>query len=174
MGRMIDHICLVNLDFQFIGASVCKNINISYHFSENVAYINSEKISQTEKAKKIDKQLITVDEYNITTVYNDITIALKTTPNNKTAGIDGIPRKFWKLVNKAWNEFNLIGINNTSVAVPIFKNGHFQDQNNYRVLVPGMKDKIPELLFADNAVILEESADELQKLFDILTKWCKR
>ncbi|PVU97126.1 hypothetical protein BB561_000748 [Smittium simulii] len=37
-----------------------------------------------------------------------------------------------KLVNKAWNECNLIDTNNTSVVVPIFKNGNCQDPNNYR------------------------------------------
>ncbi|PVU96513.1 hypothetical protein BB561_001125 [Smittium simulii] len=42
------------------------------------------------------------------------------------------------------------------------------------VSVIGMKDKISGLLFANDAVILAKSADELQKSFDILTEWCKR
>ncbi|PVU85981.1 hypothetical protein BB561_006849, partial [Smittium simulii] len=37
-----------------------------------------------------------------------------------------------KLINKVWNNFKLIGTNNTSVVVPIFKNGNRQDPNNYR------------------------------------------
>ncbi|PVU96401.1 hypothetical protein BB561_001187 [Smittium simulii] len=39
---------------------------------------------------------------------------------------------------------------------------------------PGLHDKKSGLLFADDAVILAESADELQKSFDTLTGWCKR
>ncbi|PVU93672.1 hypothetical protein BB561_003112 [Smittium simulii] len=42
------------------------------------------------------------------------------------------------------------------------------------VSVPGLDKKISGLLFADDAVILAESADELQKSFDTLTEWCKR
>ncbi|PVU94223.1 hypothetical protein BB561_002720 [Smittium simulii] len=37
-------------------------------------------------------------EWNITPTWNDITTALKSTPSNKAAGIDGIPSKFRKLV----------------------------------------------------------------------------
>ncbi|PVU92246.1 hypothetical protein BB561_003958 [Smittium simulii] len=39
-----------------------------------------------------------------------------------------------------------------------------------KVSVPGLDKKISGLLFADNAVIPAESADELQKLFDVLTE----
>ncbi|PVU96996.1 hypothetical protein BB561_000827 [Smittium simulii] len=39
-----------------------------------------------------------------------------------------------------------------------------------RVSVPGLDDKISGLLFADDALILAELADELQKSFDILTE----
>ncbi|PVU91538.1 hypothetical protein BB561_004348, partial [Smittium simulii] len=42
------------------------------------------------------------------------------------------------------------------------------------VLVSKIDNKIPGILYADDAVIPSESADELQKLFDILIKWCKR
>ncbi|PVU92716.1 hypothetical protein BB561_003648 [Smittium simulii] len=38
------------------------------------------------------------------------------------------------------------------------------------VSVPGLDDKISGLLFSDDAVILAESADELQKSFNILTE----
>ncbi|PVU97304.1 hypothetical protein BB561_000613, partial [Smittium simulii] len=40
-------------------------------------------------------------------------------------------------INKVWNNFKLIGTNNTSVVVPIFKNGNRQDPNNY----PDLKTK---------------------------------
>ncbi|PVU97025.1 hypothetical protein BB561_000847 [Smittium simulii] len=50
----------------------------------------------------------------------------------------------------------------------ICKNDTFKDMNE--VSVPGIKDKVSGLLFADNAIILAESADELQKSFDILTE----
>ncbi|PVU89455.1 hypothetical protein BB561_005341 [Smittium simulii] len=60
MGRMIDHICSVNLDFQFIGASVIKNVDISDHFPVNSVWINSEKTLDAEKTKKIDRELITL------------------------------------------------------------------------------------------------------------------
>ncbi|PVU86420.1 hypothetical protein BB561_006712, partial [Smittium simulii] len=40
--------------------------------------------------------------------------------------------------------------------------------------VPELYDKLLELLFADDTVILAESADELQKSFDTLTKWFKQ
>ncbi|PVU92453.1 hypothetical protein BB561_003816 [Smittium simulii] len=39
--------------------------------------------------------------------------------------------------------------------------------------VPGIRGRLSGLLFADIAVILIESADKLQKLFNILTGWCK-
>ncbi|PVU91562.1 hypothetical protein BB561_004337 [Smittium simulii] len=68
---------------------------------------------------------------NITPTWNDITTALKSTPNNKAAGIHGIPRKIWKLVNKAWNECNLIDPNNTSAVVSIFKRENCQNSNKY-------------------------------------------
>ncbi|PVU96745.1 hypothetical protein BB561_000983 [Smittium simulii] len=42
------------------------------------------------------------------------------------------------------------------------------------VSVPGLDKKISGLLFADDAVILSESADDLQKSLNILTEWCKR
>ncbi|PVU94708.1 hypothetical protein BB561_002341, partial [Smittium simulii] len=61
IGRMIDHICSVNLHFQFIGASVIKNVDISDHFPVNSVWINSEITSYAEKTKKIDRKLITVE-----------------------------------------------------------------------------------------------------------------
>ncbi|PVU97318.1 hypothetical protein BB561_000640 [Smittium simulii] len=61
MGRMIDHICSVNLHFQFIGASVIKNVDISDHFPINSVWINSEITLDAEKAKKIDRKRITVE-----------------------------------------------------------------------------------------------------------------
>ncbi|PVU86324.1 hypothetical protein BB561_006745, partial [Smittium simulii] len=39
---------------------------------------------------------------------------------------------------------------------------------------PMSSDKVPGLLFDNNAVILAESADKLQKSFDILIEWCKQ
>ncbi|PVU91216.1 hypothetical protein BB561_004501, partial [Smittium simulii] len=65
MGTVIDHICSVNLDFQFIGASVIKNVDISDHFSVNSVWINSKKTLDAEKTKKIDRKLITVEAEKI-------------------------------------------------------------------------------------------------------------
>ncbi|PVU95043.1 hypothetical protein BB561_002095 [Smittium simulii] len=308
MGRMIDHICLVYLNFHFVGASINsenssesenqrkidrelitlksdKIINHNYYavlsehiestsdtntiVSDTILKSNNilnelkinkpiKNISRPELLKKIIKAIKKrrLAECNITPTWNDITTALKSTPNNKAAGIDTIPSELWKLVqgetepkshlailiykliNKAWNECNLIGNTNTNVVLPIFKSGNCQDPNNShankthfqtfghkikqirrkiyyfmqgtscgiggkllqvikglyhapRLAVKvndavsdaveykrGVRQRCPAspvlTIVCDDVAILAESADKLQKSFDILTEWCKR
>ncbi|PVU86240.1 hypothetical protein BB561_006777 [Smittium simulii] len=76
-------------------------------------------------------------ECNITPRWNNITTALKTTPDNKATRMSSITNLFDIYINDIFNW--MAGVS-----------------------APGMKYKIPGLLFADDAVILAESADELQ------------
>ncbi|PVU86896.1 hypothetical protein BB561_006509 [Smittium simulii] len=71
---------------------------------------------------------------------SNITTALKTTPSSKAAGIDTIPSELWKLVQDE--------IQQTSVAVPIFKNGNCQVSNNYRriSLIPTITKLIAKIV----------------------------
>ncbi|PVU95652.1 hypothetical protein BB561_001674 [Smittium simulii] len=108
--------------------------NIVNHNYYAVLAVPGAETGEKKQGKRREKYC----EYNITPTWNNITTALKTTPNNKAAVRDETEPKSHlailinKLINKAWNECNLIGTNNTSVVVPIFKNGNRQDPNNYR------------------------------------------
>ncbi|PVU89791.1 hypothetical protein BB561_005155 [Smittium simulii] len=93
-------------------------------------------------------------ECNITPTWNDITKALKITPNNKAAVQDETEPKSHlatlinKLINKAWNKCNLIGTNNTSVVVLIIKSENRQNPNNYQgiSLIPTLTKLISKLV----------------------------
>ncbi|PVU89745.1 hypothetical protein BB561_005181 [Smittium simulii] len=120
ISRIIDHICSLISEKKESLAVWAKNFR-------QLAQMTSIGSSSFDlfPLNKID----VFSECNITPTWNDITTALKTTPNNKAAGIDSIPSKLWKLVqdetepkshlailinkivNKAWNECNLIGTN---------------------------------------------------------------
>ncbi|PVU98023.1 hypothetical protein BB561_000151 [Smittium simulii] len=103
---------------------------------------NSQK--KSKKSKKYKKmpncrfslnKIDVLSECDIAPTWSDITTALKTTPSNKSAGIDTIPSELWKLIqdeiqptsylakkinktiNKAWDNCNLIGTTNTSVVL---------------------------------------------------------
>ncbi|PVU91153.1 hypothetical protein BB561_004549 [Smittium simulii] len=57
------------------------------------------RLKELKMGKMIDHINFDVfSECNITPTWNDITTALKTTPNNKAAGIDAIPSELWKLM----------------------------------------------------------------------------
>ncbi|PVU97725.1 hypothetical protein BB561_000393 [Smittium simulii] len=126
-------------------------------------------------------------ECNITPTWNNITTALKTTPNHKASGID--VNHFARLAKTASignNNFELFSLNKIDVFIecnitPTWNNitTALKTTPNHKasgidVSVPGLDKKISGLLFADDAVILAKSADELQKSFDILTEWCKQ
>ncbi|OMJ10750.1 RNA-directed DNA polymerase from mobile element jockey, partial [Smittium culicis] len=62
-----------------------------------------------------------------------------------------------------------------SVVVPVPKKGDMKDSDSYRgisgVEVPGLPNRIPGLLFADDSVVLADSAENLQTSLDAITIW---
>ncbi|OMJ24705.1 RNA-directed DNA polymerase from mobile element jockey, partial [Smittium culicis] len=96
----------------------------------------------------------------------EICDALKTTPNNKSPGSDGIPSEVWKLVqnekeptspfakvtsriiNGIWDSENMPKQMDPSVVVPIPKKGDMRDPNNYRgiSLIPTLAKVISKIV----------------------------
>ncbi|PVU90774.1 hypothetical protein BB561_004726 [Smittium simulii] len=95
----------------------------------------------------------------------NIKIALKATPNNKAAGIDGYPSEVWKLSKNEQAQKPNLAILIFKIIKQIYETGEIPE----RVRVSGMKSKIPGLLFADDAVVLAESSEEMQLALDNIT-----
>ncbi|OMJ14278.1 Transposon TX1 protein [Smittium culicis] len=105
-------------------------------------------------------------ECNAILTWTEICASLKSTPNNKSPGSDGIPSEIWKLVqyeeeptspfaklffksvNKIWKDEKIPQKLDPSVIVPIPKKGYMRDQNNYRgvSLIPTLAKVISKII----------------------------
>ncbi|OMJ25349.1 hypothetical protein AYI70_g948, partial [Smittium culicis] len=112
--------------------------------------------------------------------WSEITKTLNDTPNNKAPGVDGVPSEIWKMVmseksptsdlakiihkiiNIMYDSGEIPSFMTTSIIVPVPKKG---------VDVPGLPNRIPGLLFADNAVVLANSDENLQISLDVIRAW---
>ncbi|PVU87967.1 hypothetical protein BB561_006093 [Smittium simulii] len=164
MGRMIDHICSNNLGFQSISASVIKNADISDYFFVMAVWHVPNILKADETIIKIDRAKIQINSDKI--INNNYYSVLNNSIENYLEDLN-TKECIEKLLGTS--KLNDLGVSNTP-AMP----KTLLIINIAWSIEPGLDDNISGLLFADNAVILAESADELQKLFITLTEWCKR
>ncbi|OMJ14738.1 LINE-1 reverse transcriptase-like protein [Smittium culicis] len=120
------------------------------HFEELAKDFSGNSRKPTKWKSMCDSQSTYYHECDNSITWNDITKALKSTPNNKAAGKDMIPSELWKLVEEEevpttnlaklfyklikiiWDSAHIPEIFNTSIVIPIPKKGDKRYPNNYR------------------------------------------
>ncbi|OMJ20037.1 LINE-1 retrotransposable element ORF2 protein, partial [Smittium culicis] len=93
---------------------------------------------------------------------------------NMIKGIYDAPKIVFRVGNEVSNPTEyFLGVRQGCPASPILFDFYINDifKGVHGVREPGLTSRIPELLFADDAVLLAESSAELQPALNTITEW---